>query len=59
MNNYIKSADEFGVADTFVFDEFTFVEKNQLKVISIEMNEELAVGEIDEEAILIIVEKSE
>lgn len=38
MNNYIKSADEFGVADTFVVDEFTFVKKNILQVNSIEIN---------------------
>lgn len=38
MNNYIKSVDEFGVADTFVMDEFSFVRKNILQVSSIEIN---------------------
>jgi len=40
MNNYIKSVDEFGVADTFVMDEFSFVKKNILQVCSIEINGE-------------------
>ena len=32
MKSYIKSIDEFGIADTFLMDEFSFVEKNILKL---------------------------
>lgn len=39
MKNYIKSIDEFGIADTFVMDEFSFIEKNVLKLGSILINE--------------------
>lgn len=55
MNNYIKSVDEFGVADTFVMDEFSFVRKNILQVSSIEINEEADTANFDEEILLIII----
>ena len=33
MKNYIKAIDEFGIADTFVMDEFSFMKKNALKLL--------------------------
>lgn len=59
MNNYIKSIDEFGVVDTFVMDEFTFIKKNILQVSHIDINEEEATRLFDEETILILIEKSQ
>ena len=40
MKNYIKTIDEFGIANTFVMDEFSFIEKNVLKLGSILINED-------------------
>lgn len=59
MNNFIKSIDEFGVADTFLMDEFTFLKKNILQVTSFEINEDPTFRSFNEEVILSIVEKSE
>lgn len=40
MKNYIKAVDEFGITDTFVMDEYSFVKKNTLKVSEIIINED-------------------
>lgn len=55
MNNCIKSVDEFGVADTFVMDEFSFVKKNILQVSSIEINHEEEDKLFNEETLLMII----
>ena len=55
MNNFIKSIDEFGMADTFLMDEFTFVQKNMLEVAHLEIMDDC---EIDQLTILGVVQKS-
>ena len=52
MKSYIKSIDEFGIADTFLMDEFSFVEKNILKLGEIFINEDNKFTLFDRDIIL-------
>ena len=58
MNNFVKSIDEFGVANTLLMDEFTFVGKDILKVRKFKVNEDSGYSHFTEERILMIIEKS-
>lgn len=58
VNNYIKTMDEFGMADAFLFDEFTFVKKNVLFVSEIETNLEPSLEIFSEKIIIYLIKNS-
>lgn len=50
--------DEFGMADAFLFDEFTFVKKNVLFVSEIETNLEPSLEIFSEKIIIYLIKNS-